>query len=76
MIVNVVSLYLLSIAFASGPRMLSFLQALVQMKDLFVRFPTILQGCESIIEMLRGQYAHSVGCFYEAAFHFIEAAKV
>ncbi|XXG76874.1 hypothetical protein AAC387_Pa08g1145 [Persea americana] len=50
--------------------------ALVQMKDLFVRFPTILQGCESIIEMLRGQYAHSLGCFYEAAFHFIEAAKL
>lgn len=26
--------------------------------------------------MLRGQYAHSVGCFREAAFHFIEAVKV
>lgn len=48
----------------------------MQMKDWFVRFPTILQGCESTIEMLRGQYAHSVGCFHEAAFHFTEATKV
>ncbi|CAA6654570.1 unnamed protein product [Spirodela intermedia] len=51
-------------------------EALLQMKMWFVRFPTILQGCESIIEMLRGQYAHSVGCFNEAIFHFIEAAKL
>ncbi|OVA02200.1 Cohesin loading factor [Macleaya cordata] len=51
-------------------------EALVQMKNWFVRFPTILQGCESIIEMLRGQYAHSLGCFTEAAFHFLEAAKL
>ncbi|XP_034687707.1 sister chromatid cohesion protein SCC4 isoform X4 [Vitis riparia] len=50
-------------------------EALVQMRNWFLRFPTILQACESIIEMLRGQYAHSVGCFSEAAFHFIEAAK-
>jgi MAternally-affected-uncoordination protein len=48
----------------------------VQMKEWFIRFPTILQACESIIEMLRGQYAHSVGCYSEAAFHYIEAAKV
>lgn len=46
------------------------------MKTLFMRFPTILQACECIIEMLRGQYAHSVGCYNEAAFHYIEAAKV
>jgi MAternally-affected-uncoordination protein len=46
------------------------------MKNWFSRFPTILQGCESTIEMLRGQYAHSVGCFHEAAFHFLEAMKV
>lgn len=52
------------------------LQALVQMRNWFIRFPIILQACESIIEMLRGQYAHSVGCFNEAAFHFVEAAKV
>ncbi|KAF8397065.1 hypothetical protein HHK36_018703 [Tetracentron sinense] len=51
-------------------------EALVQMRNWFVRFPTILQGCQSIIEMLRGHYAHSVGCFNEAAFHFIEAAKL
>lgn len=52
------------------------LQALMQMKNWFIRFPTILQACESIIEMLRGQYAHSVGCYSEAAFHYVEAAKV
>lgn len=51
-------------------------EALVQMRNWYIRFPTILQACESIIEMLRGQYAHSVGCFNEAAFHFIEAAKL
>ncbi|MCL7050589.1 hypothetical protein MKW94_028283 [Papaver nudicaule] len=51
-------------------------EALLQMKDWFIRFPTILQGCEGTIEMLRGQYAHSVGCFSEAAFHFLEAAKL
>uniref|UniRef100_A0A5B7BD42 Sister chromatid cohesion protein SCC4 n=1 Tax=Davidia involucrata TaxID=16924 RepID=A0A5B7BD42_DAVIN len=51
-------------------------EALVQMRNWFIRFPTILQACESIIEMLRGHYAHSVGCYSEAAFHFIEAAKL
>ncbi|KAI4382684.1 hypothetical protein MLD38_008620 [Melastoma candidum] len=51
-------------------------EALIQMKDWFMRFPTILQACESIIQMLRGQYAHSVGCYSEAAFHYIEAAKL
>ncbi|GAB2274700.1 hypothetical protein Dimus_009471 [Dionaea muscipula] len=51
-------------------------EALVQMRNLYSRFPTILRSCESIIEMLRGQYAHSVGCFGEAAFHFTEAAKL
>ncbi|KAK4785505.1 hypothetical protein SAY86_002194 [Trapa natans] len=51
-------------------------EALVQMRKWFIRFPTILQACESIIEMLRGQYAHSVGCYSEAAFHYIEAAKL
>ncbi|CAJ1970797.1 unnamed protein product [Sphenostylis stenocarpa] len=51
-------------------------EALVQMRNWFMRFPTILQACECIIEMLRGQYAHSVGCYNEAAFHFIEAVKL
>ncbi|XP_042475190.1 sister chromatid cohesion protein SCC4 isoform X3 [Macadamia integrifolia] len=51
-------------------------EALVQMKNWLISFPTILQGCESIFEMLRGQYAHSLGIFSEAAFHFIEAAKL
>lgn len=49
---------------------------LVQMRNWFIRFPTILNDCESMIEMLRGQYAHSVGCYNEAAFHFIEAATL
>ncbi|WOG95115.1 hypothetical protein DCAR_0314417 [Daucus carota subsp. sativus] len=51
-------------------------KALLQMKSWYVRFPTILQACGSIIEMLRGQYSHSVGCYSEAAFHFIEASKL
>ncbi|XP_074308015.1 sister chromatid cohesion protein SCC4 [Silene latifolia] len=51
-------------------------EALVQMRNWYIRFPTILQACESIIEMLRGQYAHSAGCFSEASFHFLEAAKL
>ncbi|XP_065881072.1 sister chromatid cohesion protein SCC4 [Euphorbia lathyris] len=51
-------------------------EALVQMKYWFLRFPTILQACESVIEMLRGQYAHSVGCYSEAAFHFVEGANL
>ncbi|XP_020591840.1 uncharacterized protein LOC110032522 [Phalaenopsis equestris] len=51
-------------------------ETIVQMRNWFIRFPTILQACESIIEMLRGQYAHSVGCFHEAAFHFLEATKL
>lgn len=48
----------------------------MQVKNWFTRFPTILQATESVVEMLRGQYAHSVGCYNEAAYHFIQAAKV
>lgn len=55
---------------------ISLSQALIQMIDWYVRFPTMLQGCESIIEMLRGLYAHSLGCLNEAIFHFTEATKV
>eukprot|EP00249_Psilotum_nudum_P021173 c28002_g1_i1 orf=52-2076(+) len=51
-------------------------EALVQIVDWFHRFPTILQGCETTIQMLLGQYAHSLGCFNEAALRFVEAAKV
>ncbi|KAL8172072.1 hypothetical protein V2J09_023876 [Rumex salicifolius] len=51
-------------------------EALVQMRNMYIRFPTILQACASVIEMLRGQYAHSTGCFHEATFHYIEAAKL
>lgn len=53
-----------------------FLKALVQMINWYSHYPTILQGCECTIQMLRGQYAHSVGCFHDAAFHFLEATKV
>lgn len=48
----------------------------MQMRNWFIRFPTILQACESTVEMLRGQYAHSAGCYDDAAFHFLEASKV
>lgn len=51
-------------------------EALLEMRGWFNRFPTILQACESIIEMLRGQYAHCVACYNEAAFHFVEASKL
>ncbi|XP_040993384.1 sister chromatid cohesion protein SCC4 [Juglans microcarpa x Juglans regia] len=51
-------------------------EALVQMKNWYIRFPTILQACESIIQMLRGQYSHYVGCYSEAAFHYFEAATL
>lgn len=51
-------------------------QALLQMQNWFVRFPTILQDCESTVEILRGHYAHSVGCYSEASYHFLEASKV
>ncbi|KAG6401341.1 hypothetical protein SASPL_138194 [Salvia splendens] len=51
-------------------------EALVQMRSWFIRFPTILQACESIMEILRGQYAHSAGCYDDAAFHFLEASKL
>ncbi|KAG7537487.1 Chromatid cohesion factor MAU2 [Arabidopsis suecica] len=51
-------------------------EALVEMKNWFTRFPTILQASECVIEMLRGQYSHSVGCYSEAAFHCIEATKL
>ncbi|XP_024528762.1 sister chromatid cohesion protein SCC4 [Selaginella moellendorffii] len=51
-------------------------KALMEVLDLYFRFPTILQGCESSIHMLLGHYAHSVGCFQEGALHFIEAAKL
>jgi MAternally-affected-uncoordination protein len=48
----------------------------MQIVDWLNRFPTILQGCETTIQTLLGHYAHSVGCFNEAAMHFLEAAKV
>ncbi|CAH9114317.1 unnamed protein product [Cuscuta epithymum] len=51
-------------------------EALVQMRNWFIRFPTILRACESTIEMLRGQYAHSICCYEEANFHFLEASKL
>ncbi|VVB10279.1 unnamed protein product [Arabis nemorensis] len=51
-------------------------EALVEMKNWFTRFPTILQASECVIEMLRGQYSHCVGCYNEAAFHCIEATKL
>lgn len=51
-------------------------EALVQMRSWYFRFPTILQACECVIEMLRGQYAHCVGCYDEANYHFLEASRL
>ncbi|KAJ7563492.1 hypothetical protein O6H91_03G112700 [Diphasiastrum complanatum] len=51
-------------------------ESLLQVTDLFLRFPMILQGCEGTIRMLLGHYAHAVGCFQEAALHFLQAAKI
>ncbi|MCO5550423.1 hypothetical protein L7F22_003909 [Adiantum nelumboides] len=51
-------------------------KSLIQLLDWFNRFPTILQGCETTIQMLLGHYAHSLGCFNEAALHFQEAARL
>ncbi|XP_047253022.1 sister chromatid cohesion protein SCC4 isoform X4 [Capsicum annuum] len=51
-------------------------EALVQMRNWYIRFPTILQACECVIEMLRGQYAHCVGCYDEANYHFLEASRL
>nr|ATG71237.1 tetratricopeptide repeat (TPR)-like superfamily protein [Cupressus sempervirens] len=51
-------------------------EVLVQIIDWFERFPTILQGCENTIQMLLGQYTHSIGCFSEAALHFTIATKL
>ena len=51
-------------------------KALKQIVDWFERFSTILQGFENTIQMLLGQYAHSLGCFNEVAVHFIEATKL
>ncbi|KAH9307877.1 hypothetical protein KI387_035788, partial [Taxus chinensis] len=51
-------------------------ESLMQVIDWFERFPTILQGCENTIQMLLGQYTHSIGCFSEAALHFTEATRL
>lgn len=51
-------------------------KSLMQLLDWFNRFPTILQGCETTIHMLLGHYAHSVGCFSDAALHFQESARL
>ncbi|KAJ8560839.1 hypothetical protein K7X08_022699 [Anisodus acutangulus] len=51
-------------------------KALVQMRNWYIRFPTILQACECVIEMLRGQYSHCAGCYDEANYHFLEASRL
>ncbi|KAI5077473.1 hypothetical protein GOP47_0007297 [Adiantum capillus-veneris] len=51
-------------------------KSLIELLDWFNRFPTILQGCETTIQMLLGHYAHSLGCFNEASLHFQEAARL
>ncbi len=51
-------------------------QSLVQIVDWHERFPRMLQGSQSNVQLLLGHYSHSVGCFHEAALHFLEGAKV
>ncbi|XP_061944345.1 sister chromatid cohesion protein SCC4 isoform X2 [Populus nigra] len=56
--------------------LMQFLENKVAVELTRSEFVEAQEACESIIEMLRGQYAHSVGCYSEAAFHYIEAAKL
>ncbi|XP_050371733.1 sister chromatid cohesion protein SCC4 isoform X4 [Argentina anserina] len=56
--------------------LMQFLENKVAMELTQSEFVEAQGTCESTIEMLRGQYAHSVGCYNEAAFHFIEAVKL
>ncbi|KAG0591394.1 hypothetical protein M758_1G168900 [Ceratodon purpureus] len=51
-------------------------KSLVQLVEWKRRFPTMLQGSESNIQLLLGHYAHSMGCFRESALHFMQASKV
>jgi MAternally-affected-uncoordination protein len=51
-------------------------QSLVQIVDWHERFPRMLQGSQSNVQLLLGHYSHSVGCFHEAALHFLEGAKL
>ncbi|KAL2632427.1 hypothetical protein R1flu_017113 [Riccia fluitans] len=51
-------------------------EALVQILDYYTRFATMLQGFESNIHSLLGHYAHTMGCYQEAVFHFGEAFKM
>ncbi|XP_027333798.1 sister chromatid cohesion protein SCC4 isoform X2 [Abrus precatorius] len=56
--------------------LVQFLENKVAIELTRAEFVEAQEACECIIEMLRGQYAHSVGCYHEAAFHFIEAMKL
>ncbi|CAM6075414.1 unnamed protein product [Sphagnum tenellum] len=51
-------------------------ESLVQIVDWHERFPRMLQGSQSNVQLLLGHYSHSVGCFHEAALHFLEGAKL
>ncbi|KAK0579594.1 hypothetical protein LWI29_028403 [Acer saccharum] len=56
--------------------LMQFLENKVAVEPTRSEFVEAQEASESIIEMLRGQYAHSVGCYSEAAFHYVEAAKL
>ncbi|XP_051131717.1 sister chromatid cohesion protein SCC4 isoform X2 [Andrographis paniculata] len=56
--------------------LMQFLENKVIIDLTRTEFVEAQEACESMIEMLRGQYAHCVGCYNEAAFHFIEASKL
>lgn len=51
-------------------------KSLIQLVEWERRFPTMLQGNESNIQVLLGHYAHSLGYFHESALHFIQASKL
>lgn len=51
-------------------------KSLVQLVEWKRRYPTMLQGCESNIQLLLGHYAQSLGCFRESAHHFMQASKM
>ncbi|KAI8574138.1 hypothetical protein RHMOL_Rhmol01G0331200 [Rhododendron molle] len=56
--------------------LMHFLENKVAVELTQSEFVEAQEACESVIEMLRGQYAHSVGSYIEAAFHFVEAGKL
>ncbi|KAK1257970.1 hypothetical protein QJS04_geneDACA024116 [Acorus gramineus] len=55
--------------------LMHFLENKVTFELTRSEFVKAQQACERVIEMPRGHYAHSLACFDEEAFHFIESLK-